>query len=203
MLTSPEVLIKPGVDERIDSAVGMSEVIGEEVERWVPVRKLKKFNSSCQSHRLTSNYSSIKFTAAAEWDTGDGRIGTHMALVHPPLSKRTKQLLLHYMHSYFLCMFTVREKYFYLTTHPYRRWYACSHVMCVYLYSLAQSLRRLSNIMLCHAFWGNREKRRQSFTVFLTTVQNYKAVSCTKQPCDWTPMIEIYITNYVYRNTTS
>lgn len=33
MLTSPEVLIKPGVDERIDSAVGMSEVIGEEVER--------------------------------------------------------------------------------------------------------------------------------------------------------------------------
>ena len=24
--------------------------------------------------------------------------------------------------------------------------------------------------------------------------ENYKAVSCTKQPCDWTPMIEQYST---------
>jgi len=44
--------------------------------------------------------------------------------------------------------------------------------------------RRLSISLLYHASRGNREKRRQSFTVFLTTVQNYKTVSCTKRPCD-------------------
>ena len=44
--------------------------------------------------------------------------------------------------------------------------------------------RRLSIIMLYHAFGRNRDKRRQSFIANLTTVQNYKALSCTKWPCD-------------------
>src|SRR6218665_2653209 len=37
--------------------------------------------------------------------------------------------------------------------------------------------------MLYHAFGRNRDKRRQSFIANLTTVQNYKALSCTKRPC--------------------
>ena len=45
--------------------------------------------------------------------------------------------------------------------------------------------RRLSIILLYRASRGNREKRRQSFIVFLMTVQNYKTVSCTKGPYDY------------------
>src|SRR6218665_2414862 len=44
--------------------------------------------------------------------------------------------------------------------------------------------RRLSIIMLYHASGRNRDKRHQSFIANLTTVQNYKALSCPKRPCD-------------------
>src|SRR6218665_2020977 len=44
--------------------------------------------------------------------------------------------------------------------------------------------RRLSIIMLYQASGRNRDKRHQSFIANLTTVQNYKALSCTKRPCD-------------------
>lgn len=42
MLTSPEVLIKCGVDERVDSGVGVGEYCGEIVETVVPAGQLSQ-----------------------------------------------------------------------------------------------------------------------------------------------------------------